>query len=178
MNPETTYFTSDLHLGHKNILKFCPNRVFETIEDMDNDFINKINALPDGSTMYHLGDFCFENRTITSNYLGRIKKTLDLKFIFGNHDYAFLKNADWFSNNFDNIEMIGHYKEIRLLNKIKLILFHYPIASYNGLHHDSIHFYGHCHGNFKNVHKLSMDVGIDCTDLQILNFEQLADKLL
>ncbi len=86
-----TWFTSDTHFGHTNILQFEPyHRPFETIKEMNEYLIHRWNdcVRPD-DTIYHLGDFCFgkHNLALASRLQG--KKRL----VLGNHDsYA---NADY-----------------------------------------------------------------------------------
>ena len=38
-----TFFTSDQHLGHKNIIRLC-NRPFKTLEEMKNVLVERWNA--------------------------------------------------------------------------------------------------------------------------------------
>ena len=38
-----TFFTSDQHLGHKNIIRLC-NRPFKTLEEMNNVLVERWNA--------------------------------------------------------------------------------------------------------------------------------------
>lgn len=59
-------FTSDLHLGHKNIIQYCHRNAtncgidFETLEEMDNFLIRKWNMkVNDDDEVYILGDFSF-----------------------------------------------------------------------------------------------------------------------
>lgn len=61
------FFTSDLHFGHANILKFEPNRKTvlkcETIEEHDNKLLERINRVVNPEdTLYLLGDITFGNK--------------------------------------------------------------------------------------------------------------------
>ena len=67
------YFTSDLHLGHRNIIRLC-NRPFATIEEMDETLIRNWNAkVTNGDTVYILGDLLFRNEKSAEEYLKQLK---------------------------------------------------------------------------------------------------------
>jgi calcineurin-like phosphoesterase family protein len=54
-----TFFTSDLHLGHKNIIEL-ENRPFKDLEDMNNKLVNNWNSkIKNDDLVYYIGDFCF-----------------------------------------------------------------------------------------------------------------------
>lgn len=78
------FFTSDLHLGHENVLKF-DNRPFNNVDHMEQVFINNFNAtVPAGSILYFIGDIGMGNSERVKNFLAKLhcKKVL----ILGNHD--------------------------------------------------------------------------------------------
>lgn len=162
------YFTSDLHLYHKNILNFCrETRPYADLTEMRHKLIDEINATCQANdTLYHLGDFYFgksqdELRVILSEIKCRIH------FIRGNHDY---------SNHVKVMKEFGHVDDYLELkdNGRKLILCHYPLAQWNGCHYGTTyHFYGHCHGSFENVGK-SIDVGWDAQG-KILSLQEAID---
>ena len=57
----TIYFTSDLHLGHKNIIRLS-KRPFISVEEMDEEIIRRFNSLvTENDTVYDLGDTYFKN---------------------------------------------------------------------------------------------------------------------
>jgi len=84
------YFTSDFHLGHFNIIRYC-NRPFKSVEEMENTIIRNWNErVKEEDTVFFLGDFCLkkskeapEGRTFEW-YRKRLQG--NIIFIRGNHD--------------------------------------------------------------------------------------------
>jgi calcineurin-like phosphoesterase family protein len=79
-----TWFISDTHLGHSNILKYEPEaRPFSTVEEMNEKIIENWNAVvKPNDIVFHLGDFAFgrNNIAMASRLNGR------KKLVMGNHD--------------------------------------------------------------------------------------------
>ena len=55
-------FTSDLHFGHENILRF-DNRLFSTTDEMDAELVRRWNAkVGKGDLVYVLGDMIWKSK--------------------------------------------------------------------------------------------------------------------
>lgn len=80
----TVYFISDLHLGHKNILKFAGEyRRGATVEEHDEWLVNQWNAIVHKNDLvYVLGDVAFTLDSLRN--IGRMRGQKIL--IMGNHD--------------------------------------------------------------------------------------------
>ena len=79
----SAYFISDLHLGHKNVLKFSPSRQGACIEEHDEILIDKWNTIVSKrDTCYVLGDVAWTR--IALQKASRLKGNKHL--ITGNHD--------------------------------------------------------------------------------------------
>lgn len=81
----TTWFTSDQHFFHRNIITYC-NRPYTSVEAMNEDLILRYNTVvkPE-DVVYHLGDFSMSLRgldKIVPRLSGR------KRLILGNHDKA------------------------------------------------------------------------------------------
>lgn len=78
------YFTSDLHLNHFNIIKYC-NRPFENVKEMNEALIDNWNSIvTDEDTVYVLGDFILGPADEVPTLLKRLNGTIIL--VRGNHD--------------------------------------------------------------------------------------------
>lgn len=133
-----TWFTSDTHFGHTNIIKFC-NLPFENAQEMDEEIIHNWNrVVGKEDIVYHLGDVSFRNKQETISIFKQLNGRKHL--IQGNHD-----PIDIMKECFHSVEP---YKHLRNYNNYKkdLVLFHYPIESWNKKFHGSIHLHGHSHG--------------------------------
>ena len=70
------FFTSDLHLGLKNIIIFC-NRPFKNVHDMNRSLVKNWNSVvTNNDTVYVLGDVFVCNPSTAEKY---IKKLMDRK---------------------------------------------------------------------------------------------------
>lgn len=182
--------TSDLHLGHTNIVKFTrrieamdrdgfivPNELRTpyfngTLSDQMKRKVTEIhdawlkhvlsNNINNDDVVYHLGDFSFtKDKQYLRDFILSLKG--DWLFILGNHDNeSHLREACKGTRH----KVLGHYHEISV-NKTKVCLFHFPIEEFHQMHRGSWHLHGHLHGQkghgdfeLKSM-KNRIDVGID-----------------
>ena len=137
------FFTSDLHFGHENVLRF-DGRPFMTVEEMDAELIRRWNAkVGNGDLVYVLGDFIWKTRNEDAPSL---IKSLNGQIILikGNHD-RFLHNAKAKAA----LAGVTDYDDICVTlkdgTKKRCILSHYFIPMYNGHFYQGIHLHGHSH---------------------------------
>lgn len=154
------YFTADLHFGHNNIIAHC-NRPFQSVDHMDSVLISNWNRkVNKNDEVYILGDFTMEGADAAHRYFSALngKKYL----IRGNHD----KFAEHFSAYADDVIWIKDYHVLRY-QRMKYILFHYPILEWESYGKGSIHLYGHIHNNVKSIERAkalgynAYNVGVD-----------------
>ncbi|WP_373245558.1 hydrolase [Lacrimispora indolis] len=132
------YYTSDLHFGHRNVLKF-DNRPFKDVDEMDRILIeNWNNCVLDNDTVYILGDFCYKSDRAAKWYLQQLKGHKIL--IIGNHDWLTLQDP----------EAMKYFEDSRPMMHVtdgdkQICLCHFPIAEWNGFSHGSWHIHGHIH---------------------------------
>lgn len=127
------FFISDLHLGHKNIMKyskgFRPD--FETIEEHNEWLVSQWNSVvTTNDIVYVLGDVVFGKENF--HYLNRMKGQ---KFLIrGNHDkYSMELYLTYFQNVYG------------LLNKFGFWLSHAPVHTCSL--RNKINLHGHVHQN-------------------------------
>jgi len=159
----TIFFTSDMHLGHKNIINYS-NRPFRSVEEMDGVIIARYNSTVDvGDTVYDLGDFSFKNPKV---YLDRLNVVpIRLK---GSHDHD-LKEPRMLV-----IEVKDLVNEDGI--QIPITLCHYAMRSWELSHYGSWHLFGHHHGLLE-PYGLSFDVGVDCWDFYPVSLDQIKEKM-
>lgn len=87
------FYTSDLHLGHNNVIEF-ENRPFKDLDEMDKSIIQKWNnKVSKGDSVYILGDLSFYKGEKTNEILRQLNGNKYL--ITGNHDSVFLKDKSF-----------------------------------------------------------------------------------
>ena len=153
----TTFITSDLHFGHKNILKYMPlSRLAGSSPEMDQLIIDTINDnVRQNDELWILGDvFFYHDQDECRHILGRIN-CKNIHLVLGNHD-SIIKKYPSLAAMFKSVQ---DYKVLRY-NKRKIVLSHFPIHSWDSKSHGSIHFHGHQHSH-KMVMENRMDIGWD-----------------
>lgn len=128
-----TWFISDLHLGHSNILQYEPvARPFATLDEMHEEIIARWNAVVRKyDKVFVLGDFAFTREALTLADRLRGQKRL----ILGNHDtYA----ASEYLKYFRSVHGAVFWKQC--------VLTHIPVhpSQLEGRSDYNIH--GHLHG--------------------------------
>jgi calcineurin-like phosphoesterase family protein len=145
------FFTADTHFGHGGALGLY-RRPFADVAAMDAAMIARWRETvgPDDE-VYHLGDFAVRQpRSRVEELLGKLPGRKHL--ICGNNDgEATLRATGWSS--------VAPYLELKL-DRVVLILCHYPFRTWRDMAKGSLNLHGHSHGRLKPLRR-QVDVGVD-----------------
>lgn len=76
------FVTSDLHLDHKNIIRYC-KRPFKNVEEMNKTLVKNWNkTVGKNDVVFFLGDLCFHSEPV--KWMSQLNG--HIIFIKGNHD--------------------------------------------------------------------------------------------
>ena len=161
-SPElTVWFTSDLHLDHKREFVW-EVRGYRSADDHTNSIIDTINdCVREGDILFNLGDLCLNSSPEkVDGYLNRIR-CKNMWCLWGNHNNPHEKcvyrpgrdrllapnaRAHWvYPVRHKNMTYLGHYHEVTVNNQF-IVLFHYPLMSWNHLSDGAWALVGHEHG--------------------------------
>lgn len=135
MRFERTFFTADLHFGHKNIIEY-ENRPFADVPTMDEELICRYNAVVGkNDRVFILGDFSFYNKEKTAAIVKRLNGTKIL--VMGNHDGK--------STHFYRECGFGEVYRYPIILDNFWILSHYPLYVNTNMPYANI--FGHVHGH-------------------------------
>lgn len=169
------WITSDTHYSHNNICRGVSNwlshpdsniemtRDFENLDEMNNALVNGINSNVDSNDwLIHLGDWSFGGFEKIQEFRDKIN-CKNIVLILGNHDHHIRNNKGNIKKLFSHV---ADYEELRISRgdspTSTLILFHYPVISWNGMYRGSKMIHGHQHlkGERRITQSNRMDVGI------------------
>ena len=126
-----------------------------------------------GDIVYHLGDVAFYRKQVQVEAL--LSRLHGQKFLIrGNHDHKAVRKAKGWAQVVD-------YKEVTVeIDGLKqhIVLFHYPMRTWNGAHHGTWALHGHCHGTLQeNLGARTFDVGVDCWNYAPISLGEVAAKM-
>lgn len=147
-----TWFISDTHFGHANILKY-DERPFADLEEMQEEIIKRWNKkVKNGDTVWFLGDFAFTNK---KDYIQPILKRLNgiKNIVMGNHD---TKSPQFYRDCGFN-EAYNHPIILRNF----FILSHEPMFITQNMPYFNI--YGHVHNHPAYINKTENTCCVCCS---------------
>lgn len=159
------FFTADLHLGHKNIIKYC-NRPFATVDEMNEMLIKNWNkVVKKDSKVFLLGDFGLGTAEQIKKWGNALRGNKTL--ILGNHDR--MSKSVYLEAGFNEVI---RYPVVWADN---YLLSHYPKRIEMG---QLFNIYGHVH-NHTDEHlpkNKGCCVSVEMTDYKPISFKQIVAK--
>jgi calcineurin-like phosphoesterase family protein len=155
----TEWSIDERQLASGNVLGV---RDFDTPEQMTEQMAKNFNELiSEDGILFHLGDWSFGGE----QNIPKFREMLNVKeihLITGNHDH--FQERGKYDHLFTTRQK---YLELEV-EKMTFCLFHFPIASWNGIRKGWYHLHGHQHWTDENRfgNGRMMDVGVDGNDLK------------
>ena len=162
VDPETTYVSADLHLGH-DAEYIYKERGFEDIGSHDRAMERAINTMPAGSTLLHFGDLSYGIGQSELEYkldpLFSIHgQQRSLMSIEGNRDHAVMWRL---AKTNKAIKLAGDLAIFKPGDGLRIFVgSHYPIEVWPQMEFGFLHLHGHTHGKSRKVPGRA-DVSVD-----------------
>ncbi|MCP5097201.1 MAG: hypothetical protein GY943_16765 [Chloroflexi bacterium] len=197
----TTFFISDPHFGHENIIAFC-ERPFDSVAEMDAVMIAKWNdAVGADDTVFLLGDLCLGGIDQAKHYLSELNGRINV--LPGNHDTRWfhtpvvdslapdgkptsvLKSRSGHPvHRLPPIETLEFEQYGRDGYPRTMVLCHYPMWSWDKKFHGAWHLHGHAHNNPNPDGMkmpdlgLALNVSVEMVDYRPISIEEVAERLI
>lgn len=162
------FVTSDTHFNHNKDFVYQARGYADAVQ-MTDDMINVINnTVGENGILLHLGDFCLN--TTSEQYFSILErlKIRELWLLWGNHNnpiqrtYGGTREQVAAYNKGIFIKYLGHYYTFRHKKK-HFVCFHFPIQTWDGVNHGSMHLCGHSHGgNSRSLPLSNQGKILDC----------------
>lgn len=155
-----TWFISDTHFGHKNILDYCRPH-FSSLEEMEETIVSNWNAVVKPvDLVYHLGDFAW-----TPKDAKRVRPRLNgsIRLIVGDHDDIPALAA---AGLFQRISMWRQFRELGFTAS------HLPMR-FDQLRHSTKNLHGHVHGATEGLEAFHYDLSVESTGYAPVNLDTI-----
>lgn len=188
----TTWFTSDTHFHHANILAYNPNREWADIDAMNEGIIARWNSVvKPNDFVWHLGDYDMNGKDRALDLVKRLNGQIGL--VSGNHDKC------WVGNNVTFVKLLNQRQryldagfafvtdaaQVKMDGKV-FMLSHFP---YQGDHTEGDRYnewrlrdegrwllHGHTHNVEQRLHDgKQIHVGMDAWDCTPVSQEQILE---
>jgi calcineurin-like phosphoesterase family protein len=182
-----TWFTSDLHFGHNNIIRYT-QRPYRDVHDMNEALIaNWNNQVAADDHVWVLGDVAMGDINQSLQHIGRLAGTITL--VAGNHDRMFTgpdhKQEAWTQRYLDaGFNTVLHGTHTIELGAHTVTVSHFPYEGdsrgderYSDRRPDDngqFLLHGHTHGLWRQNGRM-IDVGIDAWGGTLVNATTLAE---
>jgi len=194
---DEVFFSSDLHISHNNIIKYCPARWQflsefernilengsgneakimkvdqESVDRMNNTIIDNINnVVGKNDALWMLGDVgWFKHRSQVVDFFNQINCNR-IYLVVGNHDNLQLFPHNTFAGVYD--------QTIISVSGVTVQLNHYAMLRWDQSHRSSWHLFGHSHGTLNDFiaekfpQYRMLDVGVDSHDFKPWSFAEI-----
>lgn len=170
------WFTSDLHLGHANMIRYA-SRPFVDVDEMDRELVAAVNdRVACDDELWVLGDLAVRaTQKELAEYRARIA-CRHVHLVHGNHDSHLRPGQSEGLFEHD----VAYYDGMRSPAGRRLVLCHYPIMDWNGQRRGSYMLHGHIHSRgaaYNEANRASgllrYDVGVDANGYAPISIEEV-----
>lgn len=181
----TTWFTADLHFGHRNIIDYC-DRPFDDVDQMNETIVDNWNeTVAHDDTVWVLGDVAMGNFDDSIALVGRLAGHKIL--VAGNHDRCWFghgeRSEEWAPRYMDaGFEQIVQGTTHVDVGDHRVLVCHFP---YEGDSQDEERYvehrpvdegewliHGHVHGEWATNGRM-INVGVDVRDHRPISAEAI-----